>query len=318
MKALALLAIAFACCAARAQAQVEIAWRPQVQPASDLLTLGDVAVLHSTDLRVLRTLVDLPVGRAPLPGEHTVLQQASVAAWIRARAGLEPTSLRWSGPESVDIAGGGRLVSGDEIAATAEASLREWLLAQAAGAQVELQGTPRDVLVPPGPLRLSARPLQGATLRSRMLVWVEVRVADRFVRLAAVPFRVAAWREGLAVARPLTAGASISQDDVAVRPIDVAAEPAGVVVGTPAAGLRTRRNLSPGAALRTGDLEPAPAVQRGQWASLRSGEGAVLAEARVEVLQDGRVGQSVRVRPSGGAGALFARVTGPGQLELAR
>jgi flagella basal body P-ring formation protein FlgA len=41
-------------------------------------------------------------------------------------------------------------------------------------------------------------------------------------------------------------------------------------------------------------------------------------ESRVEVLQDGRVGQRVRVRAATGAsGILFAKVIGRGQLELA-
>jgi flagella basal body P-ring formation protein FlgA len=61
-----------------------------------------------------------------------------------------------------------------------------------------------------------------------------------------------------------------------------------------------------------------PIVQRGQWASLRSGSGAVSLEARVEVLQDGRLGDSIRVRQQGAAAGVIARVTGPGQLELAR
>lgn len=58
-------------------------------------------------------------------------------------------------------------------------------------------------------------------------------------------------------------------------------------------------------------------VQRGEWAALRAGTGAVLLESRVEVLQDGRMGQSVRVRPATGTGPLTARVVGRGQLELA-
>ncbi|MDB5750683.1 MAG: flagella basal body P-ring formation protein FlgA, partial [Ramlibacter sp.] len=70
--------------------------------------------------------------------------------------------------------------------------------------------------------------------------------------------------------------------------------------------------------LRHEDVEPLLAVARGEWASLRSGAGAVHTEARVRVLQDGRVGDNVRVRPSAAAASLVARVTGTGQLEVAR
>jgi flagella basal body P-ring formation protein FlgA len=60
-----------------------------------------------------------------------------------------------------------------------------------------------------------------------------------------------------------------------------------------------------------------PAVARGEWAVLRTSAGAVALETRVEVLQDGRPGDKVRVRQPGAIGPMFARVTGAGQLELA-
>lgn len=59
-----------------------------------------------------------------------------------------------------------------------------------------------------------------------------------------------------------------------------------------------------------------PAVLRGQWVALRAAAGAVRLEARAEALQDGRPGQSVRVRPGHGGGTLLARVVGPGQVEV--
>ena len=59
------------------------------------------------------------------------------------------------------------------------------------------------------------------------------------------------------------------------------------------------------------------AVARGDWATLHSAEGGITLESRVEILQDGRPGQRVRVRQQGVSGALFGRVLGPGHLELA-
>jgi flagella basal body P-ring formation protein FlgA len=41
-------------------------------------------------------------------------------------------------------------------------------------------------------------------------------------------------------------------------------------------------------------------------------------ESRVEVLQDGRVGDRIRVRTPGAMGTVFATVVAPHQLELAR
>jgi len=58
-----------------------------------------------------------------------------------------------------------------------------------------------------------------------------------------------------------------------------------------------------------------PAVTRGTHALLAWRSGLVELEARVEVLQDGQPGQTVRVRGMTGPGTLLARVVGPGRLE---
>jgi flagella basal body P-ring formation protein FlgA len=58
-------------------------------------------------------------------------------------------------------------------------------------------------------------------------------------------------------------------------------------------------------------------VVRGDWATLRSAAGPVVLEMMVEILQDGRVGEKVRVRQRGATALVMARVVGPGQVELA-
>ncbi|HEX7639621.1 MAG TPA: flagella basal body P-ring formation protein FlgA [Burkholderiaceae bacterium] len=57
-------------------------------------------------------------------------------------------------------------------------------------------------------------------------------------------------------------------------------------------------------------------VLRGSLATLHSTSGAIRLESRVEVLQDGVVGQDVRVRLPGASESVQARVTGPGQVEV--
>jgi flagella basal body P-ring formation protein FlgA len=47
-----------------------------------------------------------------------------------------------------------------------------------------------------------------------------------------------------------------------------------------------------------------------------SSSGGIRMEGRVEVLEDGRIGQSVHVRLPGATEAILARVTGPGRVEV--
>ena len=270
--------LSLACGLAEAGPPITIALRPQARVAGPVVTLGDVAVLGASELEPLRRLVNLPLGRAPAAGESVAVQRDALAAWIRAKTGLADDAVRWSGPASTQLVAALRRVNGEEIAAAAEAALR----ARIHGADLQLQSLPRDLEAPEGELRLRPRAIDAIPLRSRMLVWVEVWVAERFVRAVAVPFQVMA---GNMLPSLLDDAAAMQAPREQKLPLQV---------DTPAV------------------------VQRGQWASLRSGAGAVTLEARVEVLQDGRLGDSVRVRQPGAAGGVIARVTGPGQLELAR
>jgi flagella basal body P-ring formation protein FlgA len=274
VKALAFLAwLALTCGLAQAGTSVTIALRQAARVTSPIVTLGDVALLASSELEPLRTLVNLPIGRAPAAGETLIVQREALAPWILAKTGLASETLQWTGPAVTQLVAAARRVSGEEIAAAAEVALRGWLNARVGGGEVQLRVPPRDLDVPDGELELRARVLDRAALHSRMLVWLEVWVDQRFIRAVAVPFQVEAQQLLPAALNERTASKAASAK---------------------------------------------PIVMRGEWAALRSGAGAVSLEARVEVLQDGRMGDIVRVRQPGAAGGVIARVTGPGQLELAR
>jgi len=274
MKARHLLAIAgLSAGCAFAAPQADIVLLSQARVTGHQVLLGDVAHLASTDLALMRRLVNLPLGTAPQAGQPALLQRERVAERVQRTLALARDALRWSGADEARIVRVSRRLRGDEVADAAAAAVRSWLAAQGQAGAIQLRHPVRDIEVPEGDLRLQPRPIEFAPLRNRLLVWVDLWLGERFLRAVAVPLEV----DGA----PLSGRAAASDRPVA----DAAA-----------------------AAL---------AVQRGEWAALRTGSGAVLLEHRVEVLQDGRVGQRVRVRPGNGSGLLLARVVGPGQLELA-
>lgn len=301
-----------------AAAEASIALLPQARVPAGPVTLGEVAHIRGTDLPLVRALVQMPIGRAPAAGQTVLLERDALDAWVRQRLAA-PAVLAWTGPQQARVATESRTVPGEEIAAAAGDALREWLAARSERGDVQLSWSPRDVEAPASDVRLQVRPLGGAPVRSRMVVWVDVWAADRFVRSVPVSFGVQAWRDVAVAAQPLAAGAPLPGGRVVSRPVDVATLDGAQLAGpAPGESLQVRRNVAAGAPLRVQDLGAAPLVQRGQWASLRSGAGAVVSEARVEVLQDGRAGESVRVRQPGALTQVMARVVGPGQLEVVR
>lgn len=257
------------------RAQIELLAR--VQAGEEPVRLGDVAHLRSTELPLIRQLVNLPIGPAPALGQSATASREAIAQWIRARADLDGASIAWSGAQQVQVVRASRQVAGERLAEVAVQRLRAWLGERGEAAEVRVRSTPHEVEVPSGTLRLEARLPGSAAVRSHMVVWVDVWAGDRFVRTVAVPMRLSLE------ASPLRAATA------------------------PAAGFA-----------QVSTPEPVLGVARGEWALLRALAGAVRLESRVEVLQDGRLGDKVRVRTPGAMGTVFATVIAPHHLELAR
>jgi flagella basal body P-ring formation protein FlgA len=80
--------------------------------------------------------------------------------------------------------------------------------------------------------------------------------------------------------------------------------------------LRLRHPVAAGQPVTRADVEAVSLVTRGEYATLRSVHGPIELESRVEVLQDGGPGQTVRVKLANASSAILARVTGPGTVEI--
>lgn len=251
---------------------------------ADMVVLGQVAHIRSTSLDLTRTLVNLRIGPAPRLGASATVSRQALEHWIRRQTGVDTSALEWTGGlESAIVTRASQLLPGERIADVAVSALRDRLAAQGQQTRIDVRSSPASVAVEPGDLSLQVRDIAGARIRPHMLLWVEVSVEGRGVR--AIPV-------------------SLSVADLEPPLLQVRAGPAVGDGGTAAAGPHRR-------------LQAALAVQRGESASLRETSGAVALESRVEVLQDGSIGDKVRVRATHSTGLMLARVVGPGLLEIA-
>lgn len=275
---LAVLLFAGACAQAYAQATARIELLPDVEVEGDRVRLGEVAHLHANALATIRQLAELPLGPAPRAGEAAVLHRDMLARWLRSRMRLDPVRLEWSGAGEARLVRASQHVAGERVSEAALTAARAWLRERGTTAEVEVRQPPRDLDVPKGSLRLDARPPASTLPRARMHVWVDVFVDGGLVRSVPVLLDVPGLGSGESPARELAPLRAAESRRAALAPV---------------------------------------AVSRGDWASLHTAAGAVTLESRVEVLQDGRVGDKVRVRTRGATGLVLARVLAPGQLELA-
>jgi flagella basal body P-ring formation protein FlgA len=306
---------------------IEMKARAEVTQAD--VFLSDIAVLRSTDLGLLRRAMAVPLGHAPLGGEVVTMDSRSVSRWLRRQTGLRAEQIAWSGAPAIEVSSTSRLIAVEDLVATARMGLREHL--ELTSSQIglpitgiEIRQVPASALfgVPAGTTSWRVRPLGQIPMAKRMLVWVDVFAMDRFVRSLPVVFEVSVFALVTVATTSLPSGSTLLASQVAEREIDIAGVPLSRSLGSipgsvnAAGSKRLRRGVRSGEVLTQGDLQDLPAVSRGQWASVTSLNGAVVLESRVEVLQDGMVGQTVRVKQANSAGSMLARVSGPGRLEV--
>ena len=155
-----------------------------------------------------------------------------------------------------------------------------------------------------------------------MAVWGRSRIGLRCTDGAArwnvtLPVRVAVYGRAVVAAGPLPAGVNLSQDQLALADIDIAAEP-GAVFTDPASlvGRVLARPVSASEAVR------APALKFRQWFAAGetvqvsvAGEGFAIA-SEAQAMSAGIEGQEVRVRFESGRVAS-GRAVGERRVELA-
>lgn len=83
-------------------------------------------------------------------------------------------------------------------------------------------------------------------------------------------------------------------------------------------GKEVRRNLEPGEPLRDSLLTEPLAVSRGEIITLASTNGVIGVNTRAEALNNGRIGEQIRVRNLSSQRVVTASVVEPGRVEVRR
>lgn len=303
-----------------AAAPVRIELLGSASVSGRVVTLGQVAHVSSSDLAVLRRLLALPLGAAPAPDTAVTLDRAVLSRWLRVRGGLSARDIEWSGEDEVSIYRLVHKVKPADLVAIAQTRLAQWLDDRSERFELRVVTDPRSLRVPQGGVRLVVRPLAYERPLRRMQLWVDVWSGNAVVSAVPITFEVKAYSTAAVAAHDLGTDSAteraVTNEEVELTAWPGKKEPLTASEVSAMEASRLRRPLREGEPVTAADVEAAPAVQRGDWATLRLLNGPLALESKVEVLHDAWIGQRVRVRTTQADSPLLVRVTGRGQLEL--
>jgi flagellar basal body P-ring formation protein FlgA len=155
----------------------------------------------------------------------------------------------------------------------------------------------KTVSVPDEPITLKVLELPTSGVTPNFIVRFELSTASRLIGTYQVPVAAQVWREIWVARSPLTRGESLGSCDRTRERRDVLALRETLVsdIADPAQW-RLAENLAAGAPLYESSVKLRALVHRGQVALAMVRNETMTVSLKVEVLEDGALGQQVRVR----------------------
>jgi len=204
----------------------------------------------------------------------------------------------------------------DPRVSAAEAALRE--AATDADARVATRLIAAPTVVDGDIVGVTVGPLPPGLPRARVGVPVQWRDAAGTPAKGVVWFGLSVVRDMPVWGRSAERGAMADQIGIRTAAVDVARVSAAPLPDGSLEGWRLARSVREGDALRAGDLERRPVVERERTLTLRVSQPGIRIETPVVAQQDGDVGDWIHVKALGTGEPVRARVMSSSEVELAR
>jgi flagella basal body P-ring formation protein FlgA len=149
-------------------------------------------------------------------------------------------------------------------------------------------------------------------------VTVKVRCEGSLPWTVYVPAQVHLFRQVVIVKRPLKRATIISEDDVYMAERDISQMPQGFITSIEdAIGQKVTRPMINDQVITPLQLEQAEVVRKGDQVVITAKSGSLQVRMPGEALSDGGLNEQIGVRNLNSKRVIKARVTAPGQVEVA-
>jgi flagella basal body P-ring formation protein FlgA len=296
--------------------RLTVSLKEQASVGASTVLLGDVADLRGPDLGHLEQLAKLPVAAAPSLGLVMNLNRSQIQEKINAALG-HVAGLDISGAATVQVRLRGKTVQAAEIISLVKDHLLEAMTWRESEIEIRSIGNLEGVELPPGDVAL--RIPQKATLTGSMCALVPVMVIlegkPYKTFWISVDFRIRA--SVVQAARKIQYGKTIAPEDIREAIVEIAdARIACLRNPEDAIGKVSRRTLSPGDPLTRESLTNPFLVRNGETIHLRLERNGIQVATLARAEQDGKLGQTIRIRNLDFARTLKAQVVGRGEVKI--
>ena len=238
----------------------------------------------------------LRLGDAPAFGQTVDLTRAQLNDLLAAAApSLQVTN--WTGADSVEISRRSQVLTENEALALLTARLQKDYVKDKGDLELDFVQPWSPVPVPAEPLSVKILELPTAGVTRSFIIRFQLCTANETAGTWQASMQAHVWRDVWVAHSDLESGVLISDADVTRERRDVLGINESLAeFSTDDSSLQLAGMIQAGNILLARDLKPRAVIHRGQMADALLHDGALNIMMKVEVLEDGALGQIIRVR----------------------
>jgi flagella basal body P-ring formation protein FlgA len=251
--------------------------------------------IESKDRSIVRELTNLKIGKSPRVGYLDRVNWQTIRSQIeRAIPGLY-SRIEFSGAKVVAVETVGSILDALTYIDPAREELRTWLKHRYDEYDIKVRGRYKNLQLPRGNIEIRTRLGEAVNVNDNMNVWVDVLVDKNHYQTISVGFSVKAFAPVWVAVKSMKNGNIIQKESLRKEYKDIAKlndAPVDEVLPT---NERLKENVSEGEVIVASNLENIPDVSKGEKISVVAQEGAVTVTAVAIALDDGNMGDKIRV-----------------------
>jgi flagella basal body P-ring formation protein FlgA len=236
------------------------------------------------------------MGSAPAVGKTIVLTRAQIADWLKKNA-PDVTATNWTGVDKVRVTRKARMIEETEIKDLLTTVLQQQNVREKGELELRMNHAWSPMQIPDEPISVKILDLPAAGVTPNFIVRFELRTGNELIGNYQVPLQARILRDVWVARSTLQRGQLLQDADITQEKRDILTlRDAITKLPTNDRGVEIGESIQAGAALGPRSFRLRPVIFRGAVADAMVQEGGLTISVKVEVLEDGVPGQTVRVR----------------------
>ncbi|MGD9949506.1 MAG: flagellar basal body P-ring formation chaperone FlgA [Desulfobulbus sp.] len=286
---------------------------PRATVTGPRIVLGDIAKIRSAGDQT-ETIAQLPIASSPAPGKSKDLYTVSVINSLRNRK--EVVGIDWQGSPSIVVERRATKVSKAQI----EAILGQFLQENSnklpqAEIRLSVLHAPEELIFPVGKLHWKVMPSRSSILESTSFS-IAFTVDGQPAGNCVVRGRLAALAEVTVAATALRKGEIISERNIRLEKRDLTGLDDPFVKKAQIIGLEAARTITAGTVLDHDNIIAPAIIRNGEMVTIIARKGAMQLTTKGLAKENGRLGETIRVKNISSNKVIYCRVDRPGVVSV--